>query len=1006
MITFQEMIQRVSTFWQERGCVLHQPHDVEVGAGTFNPATFLRSLGPEPYSAAYVEPCRRPTDGRYGTNPNRLQHYFQYQVILKPSPINIQDLYLESLEAMGFDLSKHDVRFVHDDWEAPTLGAWGLGWEVWMDGMEITQFTYFQALGGITLKPVTGEVTYGLERLAMYLQGVDNVYDLQWNDSMTYGDIYHQNEVEWSHYNFEHADTAMWFQHFDHYEAEAKRLMGQSLPLPAYDFVMKASHAFNMLDARGVISVTERTSYIHRIRDLSQMIAASYLESREKKGFPLLKEKAATPPLQLAPMPTFEGVETADFLLEVGSEELPATFVPLGSERLQRAIEKLLSDADIPHGEVKAYGTPRRLAVSVKAMATAKPAVKTERRGPAVASAFDAEGNATRAAEGFFRSLQIAPPTKQQIVDGVIESIEIRELKGKEYLFASITSEARDTAEILAEALPALIIGLDFPKSMRWADYDVTYARPLRWIVCLLGEKVIPFAITDITSGRTSRKHRQRCAGTVDIPSADKYLETLRTAYVMPDIEERYQAISTALDAIEQDEDVRVIERHRVIPQVLHLVEWPDVTAATFDEAFLEVPKEVLISEMVEHQKYFPVAQADGSLVNKFVITADTTPTDHIRHGNTKVLSARLSDGAFLYQQDLKVSLEERNEKLKAITFQKELGSVWDKVQRLVAHVETIERHIPGTDHAKLVRAALLSKSDLASDMVFEFPDLQGVIGHQYADAQGEDKEVAQAIEEQWMPHGETAPLPETLTGTILSLADKIDNLIGCFAVGLKPTSSSDPFALRRQLLGIIKMLISGKHHLPFMAVFRQCFHAFPEAQNSNSADVLKEIEAFTINRIKTVFQSYDLKKDEIEASLASGFTDIYDTFCKVKALHQFRKENASFPLLLEVYKRAKGQINGYDSLTFTDALLTVDAEKSLDHLLNEVEGNVEHAITCKDYDQAYAHIAKIQEPLALLFDKVKILDDDPKVRDNRIALLQRVFALFDRLLDFGKIVV
>ncbi|MCB1135567.1 MAG: glycine--tRNA ligase subunit alpha, partial [Chlamydiia bacterium] len=279
--TFQEIIRTLSQYWEEQGCIVNQGYDLEVGAGTFNPATFLRCLGPEPYNTAYVEACRRPTDGRYGENPNRVQHYFQYQVLLKPSPLNLQELYLDSLRAIGFDLSKHDMRFVHDDWESPTLGAWGLGWEVWMDGMEVTQFTYFQQAGGINLKPVSGELTYGLERLAMYLLGKDRLFDLPWNKDITYGDLYHRNEVEWSHYNFEEASTELWFRHFEDFEAEAKRLCERKLPIPAYDFVMKASHAFNLLDARGVISVTERMAYILRIRNLAMEAAQVYLESRE-----------------------------------------------------------------------------------------------------------------------------------------------------------------------------------------------------------------------------------------------------------------------------------------------------------------------------------------------------------------------------------------------------------------------------------------------------------------------------------------------------------------------------------------------------------------------------------------------------------------------------------------------------------------------------------------------------------------------------------------------------
>jgi len=287
MLTFQQIILQLQNYWDAQGCALLQPYDMEVGAGTSHTATFLRALGPEPWKAAYVQPSRRPKDGRYGENPNRLQHYYQFQVVLKPAPSNILDLYLGSLKALGFDLTKNDIRFVEDDWENPTLGAWGLGWEVWLNGMEVTQFTYFQQVGGINCKPITGEITYGLERLAMYLQGVDNVYDLKWTKDLSYGDVYLQNEKEQSAYNFEHSDADFLFTAFNAHEKQAQYLMMQALALPAYEQVLKAAHSFNLLDARGAISVTERAAYIGRIRNLAKSVAQSYLESRKRLGFPM-----------------------------------------------------------------------------------------------------------------------------------------------------------------------------------------------------------------------------------------------------------------------------------------------------------------------------------------------------------------------------------------------------------------------------------------------------------------------------------------------------------------------------------------------------------------------------------------------------------------------------------------------------------------------------------------------------------------------------------------------
>ena len=293
--TFQGLIFALQHYWAEQGCVILQPLDMEVGAGTFHPATFLRAIGPEPWSTAYVQPSRRPTDGRYGENPNRLQHYYQFQVILKPSPLNIQELYLGSLKMLGIDPLEHDIRFVEDNWESPTLGAWGLGWEVWLNGMEVTQFTYFQQVGGLDCKPVTGEITYGLERIAMYLQGVESVYDLVWtngpNGPVTYGDVFHQNEVEQSTYNFEHADVEYLFSQFDQCEKESSKLIEAGLPLPAYEQVLKGSHTFNLLDARKAISVTERQRYILRVRALSRAVAQAYYEVRENLGFPMLKKE-------------------------------------------------------------------------------------------------------------------------------------------------------------------------------------------------------------------------------------------------------------------------------------------------------------------------------------------------------------------------------------------------------------------------------------------------------------------------------------------------------------------------------------------------------------------------------------------------------------------------------------------------------------------------------------------------------------------------------------------
>ena len=1015
MITFQEMLRRLGNYWEAQGCITHQGYDLEVGAGTSNPATFLRCLGPEPYKAFYIEPCRRPGDSRYGENPARNQHYFQGQVILKPSPDNVIDLYLKSLEAIGIDLTQHDIRFVHDDWENPTLGAWGLGWEVWMDGMEVTQFTYFQSVGGQTLKPITAEITYGLERLCMYLQKVDAIMDIQWSDDLTYRDIYGASEVEFSHYNLEQADTVMWFRMFDDFEREANKLMSLNLPLPAYDFVLKTSHAFNLLDARGAISVTERAGYIGRIRDLSRKIAESYIKSREALGYPLMGKFRTLaeaemishiPPKALAEDKSPQDLnKKEDFLLEIGSEELPATFVPVGCRNLEKAISDLLNKEEIPYQTIQVMGTPRRLAVYVQGLALGKPAKKTEKKGPSIAAAFDASGTATPAATGFFKSVQKIPVTLDYIQKGKDPSLQIRDVAGTQYLYATVVSEARPSADILAEHLPDLILKLEFPKKMRWGNLDITYARPIRWIVALLGKHIIPFSIENVESGRESWGHRQICNWNFALLKASDYKHMLKEHCVLVDPIDRQKSILAQIDSLENKLKAHIINLDEVIPEVLYLTEWPQLTPMTFQQSFLKAPKEVLISEMVKHQRYFPVANDRGDLQNIFIITANVPPTDKIREGNLKVLSARLTDGVFLYEQGLKRSLDSMNEKLKNMTYQKELGSVYNKVERLIAHANTIQKQLGISSPKQVSRAAELCKADLASEMVYEFPELQGTIGRYYAAAQGEDKEVATAIEEHWMPRGESAPLPATATGTVLSIADKYDNLLGCFTAGLKPTSSSDPHALRRQALALIRILITGEHALPLKESLEQCAAHFPAHLKEKAAGSVQEILDFLTNRIKTVFLDYGFRKDEIEAAIAFGFPDIFDAFQKVEALHRFRLEQQDrFAQLFEVYKRAKGQLAQGEAGALEEKLLTEDSEIELYRTVNEVQDEFERAVAKKNYHKAYELISRLQPPLSKLFDEVKILDDNESVRKNRLALLKKVFGLFGALLDFSKI--
>ncbi len=1008
MITFQQLIQRLTHFWEQKGCVIHQGHDLETGAGTFNPATFLRCLGPEPYKTAYVEPSRRPSDGRYGENPNRVQLFHQYQVILKPSPSDVQQLYLESLEAVGLNLKQHDIRFVHDDWESPTLGAWGLGWEVWCDGMEISQFTYFQAIGSLPLNPIPAEITYGLERLAMYIQGVDSIFDIQWNDTLTFKDISQRSEVEWSAYNFSEASTEMWKRHFEDFENEAKALIEKHFPLPAYDFVVKASHAFNLLDARGVISVTERTGYIGRIRELARLIAMEYVASREKLGFPLIskKEEKAVPLHKNPSYKEFDPAKKEDFLLEIGSEQLPATFIPIGCRNLEKAMRTLLATFELKFKEVHVYATPRRLAILITDLAEGSSAKTLEKKGPPVSTTFSPEGTLTAQGEGFLKSIGLKTGTLEEIRNKKMKGLETRLIKDVEYLFANLEIPGQSTAQIFSEELPKLILGLDFPKKMRWGTLEISYPRPLHWIVALYGKQVLSFQVGDVVSGNHSYGHAQLDPQKIPLSAPHDYLSALKKHKVLADTEERKASIYAQLTELEKEMQGTAIEKERVLKEVLYLAEWPQLTYASFDQEFLKAPKEVLISEMIEHQRYFPVQDKEGSLKNLFVITADNTPNDLIRKGNQKVISARLSDGVFLYEQDLKNPLSSFNEKLKVMTFQKSLGSMWDKVLRISSHARVINTSLQLADEKKVERASLLCKADLASLLVKEFPELQGTVGKYYALLQHEDKEVATAIEEHWFPKAEEAPLPETGVGTILSIADKIDNLLGYYSVGLKPSSSSDPYSLRRQTLGIIKMLLARELNTDLKVLLEACSHTFPSLKGDPTfrAVLIEEILLFITNRAKTIFEDQGFGKDEIEASLLTLCVDPYTQLCKLKALKEFRTSGEEFSKLYEVYKRAKGQLDTSSQATFAPHLATEPAEKALISELDALAAPYAKALKASDYLTAFKLLAKLQPYIATLFDQVKIVDDNLNIRANRIALLRKVFSYFEALLDFSKI--
>jgi glycyl-tRNA synthetase len=1029
MLSFQEMINVLSNYWASHGCAWHQGYDLEVGAGTFNPVTFLRCLGPEPYKAVYVEPSRRPQDGRYGQNPNRVQFYHQMQVIFKPSPENVQELYLGSLEKIGLDLSKHDIRFVHDDWENPTIGASGLGWEVWVDGMEVTQFTYFQSVGGLPVRPVTAEITYGLERLAMYLQQVDSCFDVQWTGDLSYGDIYQNSEWQWSHYNFEASNSAMWQRHFEDFEEEAKQLILKNLPIPAYDFVMKASHAFNMLDARGTISVSERARIMGKIRALAHDLAVIYIQSREQANFPLLKKNISTP-MQSTTVSSsieFNEGETRDFLLEIGSEELPANAIEGAIRSLAENMRHFLAKYKLSFTEIVEYATPRRLAIFIKGLSAGVKVERIEKKGPSLKVAFDSEGILTQAGKGFFRSLQLEEKNLEEVQED--RNFEIR----GDYLYAFVSTKAISTHSLLAENLEKVILSIDFPKKMRWGSFDIEYARPFRWFVALYGKEVVSFSIATITSGRCTQGHRFKANTSISLTSPHTYEQELEKHFVIPSMTKRKESILEQITALEKKMGLHALAKEELLTQVANLVEWPEVVLGNFDQHYLQAPKDVLVSEMVEHQRYFPLEKEDHTLAPHFLAFSNNGSSDLIAHGHQKAISSRLADGLFLYEEDLKEPLSYFAQKLTKVTFHKELGSMATKQKRLGELALLLHNLAPIADKHLILHAASLCKADLTTQLVGEFPHLQGIIGGLYARHQNEENEVALAIEEHWLPKQEKGPLPQTGLGKLLSLADKIDNLLSCFALQLKPTSSSDPFALRRQAFGLIKILIEENVSIDLPSLLEKSFDVVlhnPELTPKNKEHLagskkqtVEEIMVFLEGRMRSLFVQMSFSKDKIEATLSYGLNSPYDSYLQLEALHRFAEtSSAKFGALLEIHTRTKKILHSQKpellskravlqkglpitATRFHDVNERLLVEKAEKDLSSAVIGAERRLSTLRNnYGEALELLANLQPVVTEFFDTVIVITEQTDLSLNRLALLQKLFDLFEELFDFNKL--
>ncbi|MBN1563039.1 MAG: glycine--tRNA ligase subunit beta [Anaerolineae bacterium] len=992
-LSFQDVIMKLNQFWIDQGCVLWQPHNVQVGAGTGNPATLLAVLGPEPWNVAYVEPSVRPDDGRYGENPNRMQYYYQYQVIMKPDPGDPQEKYLESLEALGINPREHDIRFVEDNWESPALGAWGLGWEVWLDGQEITQFTYFQQAGGINLDPVSVEITYGIERIVLALQGKDAVWDIDWTDSIKYGDLRLQPEIEHCKYYFELADVEGLKQTYDVYEQEANRAIDAGAITPGYDYVLKCSHLFNVLDARGAIGVTERANFFHRMRDMTRKVARAYAEQREELGYPLLRRAPVSRTtkefrLQTGEVPT---VDVSDMLLEIGTEELPAGDLTDALNQLTERAPAMLDDLRLNYENVRVMGTPRRLVVHVINLAPRQRDVEDWVKGPPANRAFDEAGQPTKAAEGFARSKGVT-----------VDDLEVREIDGGEYVGALVREAGAPTVEVLIGALPQLIAALRFPKSMRWNASDVSFSRPIRWLVALYRTQLIPFVYADVPSGSATRGIRPFRSPELVLGSVSTYFERMMTQGIILDFAERRAEIQAQARQLAEQAGGVIPDDPALLDEVTNLVERPMALRGTFEEKYLNLPREALIAVMRKHQRYFPVEDANGNLMPYFIAVrnGDSNHLDLVIDGNEHVIRARFSDADYFYNADIQKPLENYLPRLGTLTFQEKLGSMLDKNNRVADLIPDVGHllGISGPNLRTAVRAAELAKADLATQMVVEMTSLQGVMGCYYALHQGETPEVAAAISEHWLPRSAGDKLPPSIPGMLLALTDRLDSLVGLFAAGLAPTASSDQFALRRAALGVVQIVLDRGLDLDlYEAVARVA--ALQPIRVSQA--VQREVVAFIIGRLDVLLHEEGWAHDVIAAVLAEQGHNPARALQGIAELADWVARD-DWHTILDNYARCV-RITRTEAATYP-----VDTGLFEDEIETELFAAYETATNALadevNVDAFLSAFAPVVPVIQRYFEQVMVHAEDQAVRENRLGLLQALAALAHGRADLSEL--
>lgn len=682
------------------------------------------------------------------------------------------------------------------------------------------------------------------------------------------------------------------------------------------------------------------------------------------------------------------------FLLEIGVEELPARFIEPSLEQLVKAVTDKLTAQRIDFGNVSGYSTPRRLTVLVENVADQQHDLEQDVKGPPKNIAIK-DNELTKAALGFARSQGVAA-----------EDLSFKELDGVEYMFAHKFVQGKATKIVLADVLPAIIGGLSFPKNMRWGDNNLRYARPLRWIVALIDSEIIPFSVENVTSDNITYGHRQLSQGAIKISKPEEYLDKLSLAYVIADQGKRKQTIAQQVERLATQMGGTVQADQDLLDEVTNLVEYPTAFCGSFESEFLEIPAEVLITSMKAHQRYFPLFDQSGKLLAKFIGVRNGADNnlELVTAGNEKVLRARLADAKFFFEEDRKHPLEDNLEKLKTVVFQDGLGSIYDKVQRITAISERIAQVTNHENECEQVkRTALLAKTDLVSLMVNEFPELQGIMGEKYALIAGEKSDVATGISEHYQPRFASDTIPQSITGTIVALADKVDSLVGYFGIEKIPTGSQDPFALRRQALGVLQIIIGHKLELELDQLIDLGITAYGDLFMDHAEQIKASLLEFISGRLRIILLDRGYKHDTIDATLASGISNLPAVMAKVATLDQF-KNSPDFVDLYTTFERCAKLATKTDDITITESALT-QADNDLHQVISVAKDQFNAAMTKHEYQQGLQTLAGLRKPIDKFFEAVMIMDQDPQIRQNRLGLLKQIVDLYDRYADFGQVV-